>query len=197
MKIVIILFLFLLGCGSQENPTISDKDTPPEREPPKTTINYYSLDKKAVDPDVDDMILECADNNGFEVCETICISEAYPEIKRYDLYMTYYLPVDSCEFYIFESSSEAENGSYEFYQGEYSNHNCINFQLIDEGNYYFDTRLDYLYLYEGEFLKESVPISSPGTGIFKELDVNHEFFLRDGCKKLDDLTDEFIENIII
>ena len=202
-KLIFLLLILLISCGTEQ--PLDEEDTGDTKDNPGDTeiqyvVYYTSLDGGEVDGNTDDMILECisTESSNSAICESVCISEIYPEYKRYDLYMTYYLPVDECEFYLFSSDSDMDNGSYEFYKGTYDNHSCTNFSLEDEGTFNFNGNLTYLWLFDNNgYLNESIPISSPGTGMFRQLDDNHEFFLREGCRKLDDLTDTVIEDITI
>lgn len=198
----------MLACGSATPTVTSSSPGLIKPDAHSSLVTHKRLDGGQITGD-EDLILECL---GGGSCESICISQAFPQYHRFSLYMTNYENGDRCAYYLFGYDKQDGSIPYlAYYQGVYTRirsggaleGRCLQTNLDHpdfEGGYKINDERrssNLLWLNPSGSVFRSYRLSTFQELIFTylNLDFNDEqtFFLREGCLKKSEIDQSFIE----
>lgn len=209
-KCTLIIFLFLSGCLEQKvsNPSSGGSESP---------FYYKKLNgSPIIDPNSENLILECSSDVAGGFCTSKCISEVWPQYQRYSLVMSGYEGNNKCLVYIFAFENGSTLPEMRYMVGDYTQQvvggvikgfcrgiDVDNPTFTGKWAYSFQTSFDYLNWYDSSSnLYQSLQLQSSGeilTYFDSDLNENVTVQVRHGfsCRKIEELTTAVIEGLDI
>jgi hypothetical protein len=204
--LALIAIVFLTSCLEKEKSALTSVDD----SPPKSGFYYKKLNQAAItDYSQENSILRCSKGAAGNYCESICVSEDFPQYQRWTLAMSNYEANGKCFAYLFAfSKKDGSIPEMKYFVGNYATH-TVNGSLkgycsgvdITNPDYHgrwawsFQTSHDYLnWLDVNSNLYRSIQLQSNNGDIFTyyDSDFNDNITIqtRNGydCRKLSEIT---------
>lgn len=128
-----VISLFLCGCIDEAGNGSIDSNPSQSPVPEFEGYTFKKLDGSAItDLSEENLILACLPNIDF--CQSVCISQAFPEQERFSVNKTDWLLGNKCQGYVLGHVDRNGFASARFYEGSHDGSDCVGID-VDTPNF--------------------------------------------------------------